>query len=80
MTQVNVNINHDNIRNEMAIQIATLITEKAVLAEQVRVLATEKVQLEERQVDYGQQNKTHTLCHTLAMSGSNSCFQNARFP
>ena len=47
MAQVNVNINHDNIRNEMAIQIATLVTEKAVLAEQVRVLATEKVQLEE---------------------------------
>ncbi|QCY64985.1 hypothetical protein [Bacillus thuringiensis] len=47
MTQVNVNINHDNIRNDMAIQIATLVTEKAVLAEQVRVLATEKLQLEE---------------------------------
>ncbi|MFB5568602.1 hypothetical protein ACE41F_26570 [Bacillus cereus] len=31
----------------MAIQIATLVTEKAVLAEQVRVLATEKLQLEE---------------------------------
>lgn len=47
MSQIHVNVNHENIRNEMAIQIAALITEKAVLAEQVRVLATEKLQLEE---------------------------------
>jgi hypothetical protein len=47
MSQIHVNVNHENIRNEMAIQIASLVTEKAILAEQVRVLATEKLQLEE---------------------------------
>ncbi|MED3275402.1 hypothetical protein BK703_16850 [Bacillus thuringiensis serovar silo] len=41
-----VDVNHDNIRNEMAIQIAGLTSEKAVLQEQVRVLANDKVNLE----------------------------------
>lgn len=43
---MHINVSHDNIRNEMAVQIAGLTSDKAVLQEQVRVLANDKVNLE----------------------------------
>ncbi|WP_431819272.1 hypothetical protein LWL40_27510 (plasmid) [Bacillus thuringiensis] len=43
---MHVDVNHDNIRNELAVQIAGLTSDKAVLQEQVRVLANDKVNLE----------------------------------
>lgn len=41
-----VDVNHDNIRNELSVMIAGLTSDKAVLQEQVRVLANDKVSLE----------------------------------
>lgn len=46
MSQVHIDVNHDNIRGDLAIQIATLSSDKAILTEQVRVLANDKVILE----------------------------------
>lgn len=46
MSQVHIEVNHDNIRNEMAVQIASLTSDNAVLKEQVRVLANDKLNLE----------------------------------
>lgn len=43
---VDVDVNHDNIRTELAVQIAGLTSDKAVLQEQVRVLANDKLNLE----------------------------------
>ncbi|PEE69414.1 hypothetical protein [Bacillus thuringiensis] len=48
MSQIHIDVNHDNIRNDLAIQIANLTTEKAILSEQVRVLANDKMNLESR--------------------------------
>ncbi|ABY46820.1 hypothetical protein [Bacillus mycoides] len=45
-TQMTVDVNHDNIRNDLAIQVANLTSDKAVLQEQVRVLANDKLALE----------------------------------
>ena len=44
--QVHIEVNHDNIRNDLAVQIATLSSDKAILSEQVRVLANGKLNLE----------------------------------
>ncbi|WP_412036390.1 hypothetical protein [Bacillus pacificus] len=46
MSQVHVNVNEENIRNDLAVQIAGLTSDKAILQEQVRVLANDKVNLE----------------------------------
>lgn len=48
MSQVHIDVNHDNIRNELAVQIANLTTDKAILSEQVRVLANDRMNLEAR--------------------------------
>ncbi|BCA37415.1 hypothetical protein AT278_14135 [Bacillus cereus] len=48
MSQVHIDVNHDNIRNDLALQIASLTTDKAILSEQVRVLANDKLNLEVR--------------------------------
>lgn len=44
--QIHIDVNHDNIRNDLAVQIATLSSDKAILSEQVRVLANDKLNLE----------------------------------